>query len=108
VPLSREQHGEESVADAEPLGLVVLAERLRPNVSRTIAFLIEQGVDVKVLSGDSPQTVAAIARDAGIRVRGVGVGAEIPQERDRRAEWALDASVVGGSPRRASAKSCRR
>jgi cation-transporting ATPase E len=95
VPLSREQHGEESVADAEPLGLVVLAERLRPNVSRTIAFLIEQGVDVKVLSGDSPQTVAAIARDAGIRVRGVGVGAEIPQERDRRAEWALEASVIG-------------
>jgi cation-transporting P-type ATPase E len=48
-----------------------------------------------VLSGDSPQTVAAIARDVGIRVRGVGVGADIPREADRRAEWALDASVVG-------------
>jgi cation-transporting P-type ATPase E len=95
VPLSGEQHGEESLPDAEPLGLVVLAERLRPNVSRTIAFLIEQGVDVKVLSGDSPQTVAAIARDVGIRVRGVAVGAEIPSERDRRAEWALEASVIG-------------
>jgi cation-transporting P-type ATPase E len=95
VPLSGDRPGEEPPADSEPLGLVVLAERLRPNVSETIAFLLEQGVDVKVLSGDSPQTVAAIARDVGIRVRGVGVGADIPQEPARRAEWALQASVVG-------------
>jgi cation-transporting ATPase E len=90
-----EQRPAEPPTDAEPLGLVVLAERLRPNVSETIAFLAQQGVDVKVLSGDSPQTVAAIARDVGIRVRGVGVGADIPQEPARRAEWALQASVVG-------------
>ena len=41
--LSGEQRGEEPPSDAEPLGLVVLAERLRPNVSETIAFLVEQG-----------------------------------------------------------------
>jgi len=95
VPLSKEQRGEEPLTAAEPLGLVVLAERLRPNVSRTIAFLIEQGVEVKVLSGDSPQTVSAIARDAGIPVRGVGVGSDIPQVADQRSDWALQASVVG-------------
>jgi cation-transporting P-type ATPase E len=93
--LPKERLGEEPPANAEPLGLVVLAERLRPNVAETIAFLVEQGVEVKVLSGDSPQTVAAIARDVGIPVRGVGVGADIPREPARRAEWALEASVVG-------------
>ena len=93
--LSGERRGEEPPSDAEPLGLVVLAERLRPNVSETIAFLVEQGVEVKVLSGDSPQTVAAIARDVGIPVRGAGVGSDIPRDPAARAEWALQVSVVG-------------
>jgi cation-transporting ATPase E len=78
-----------------PLGLVVLAERLRPNVERTIAFLLEQNVEVKVLSGDSPATVAAIARDAGIPVGGVSEGAEIPDDPEELREFALEATVVG-------------
>jgi P-type E1-E2 ATPase len=78
-----------------PLGLVVLAERLRPNVERTIAFLLEQDVEVKVLSGDSPATVAAIARDAGIPVGGVSEGAEIPDDPEQLREFALEATVVG-------------
>ncbi len=78
-----------------PLGLVVLAERLRPNVRHTIAFLREQDVEVKVLSGDSPATVAAIARDVGIPVGEVAEGADIPEEPERLREFALAASVVG-------------
>ncbi len=78
-----------------PLGLVVLAERLRPNVRRTIAFLREQEVEVKVLSGDSPATVAAIARDVGMPLDGVSDGAEMPDDPDALREFALNASVVG-------------
>jgi cation-transporting P-type ATPase E len=51
----------------EPSGLVVLAERLRPDARATIEFLRAQGVELKILSGDRPETVAAIARDAGVR-----------------------------------------
>ena len=50
----------------QPLGLVVLAERLRQNAAETVAFFASQGVEVKVLSGDAPATVGAIARDAGV------------------------------------------
>jgi magnesium-transporting ATPase (P-type) len=50
------------------LGLVVLAESLRADTRETVAYLAEQGVQVCVLSGDAPPTVAAIARDAGIEV----------------------------------------
>ncbi len=82
-------------SDLRPLGLVVLAERLRPNVRHTIAFLREQDVEVKVLSGDSPATVAAIARDVGIPVGEVAEGADIPEEPERLREFALAASVVG-------------
>ena len=53
-------------AGRRPLGLVVLAERLRPDARETVDFFRAQGVELKVLSGDAPATVAAIARDAGI------------------------------------------
>ncbi len=49
-----------------PLGIVVLAERLRDSTDRTIEFFTSERVALKVLSGDSPATVGAIARDAGI------------------------------------------
>ncbi|MGA9858133.1 MAG: HAD-IC family P-type ATPase, partial [Solirubrobacteraceae bacterium] len=78
-----------------PLGLVVLAEELRPNVRETVAFLLEQGIEIKVLSGDSPQTVAAIARDVGIPVGGVVEGSAIPDDPVARQRFALDATVVG-------------
>ena len=47
-------------------GLVLLAERLRPEARTTVEWFRSQGVELKVLSGDRPETVASIARDAGI------------------------------------------
>jgi magnesium-transporting ATPase (P-type) len=73
----------------------VLAEELRPNVRDTIEFLHQQDVEIKVLSGDAPETVAAIARDVGITVGGVEDGADIPDDPDRRRQFALEATVVG-------------
>jgi len=52
--------------DVAPVGIVVLAERLRPDADRTVAFFGEEDVGLKVLSGDAPRTVGAIARDAGV------------------------------------------
>ncbi len=46
--------------------LVLLAERLRPEARSTVDWFHAQGVELKVLSGDRPETVAAIGRDAGI------------------------------------------
>lgn len=45
--------GEQPPEGLEPLGLVVLAEVLWPNVRDTIEFLRAEGVEVKVLSGDA-------------------------------------------------------
>jgi magnesium-transporting ATPase (P-type) len=53
-------------ADVQALGLVLLAERLRPNAADTVGFFVAQDVELKVLSGDAPATVGAIARDAGV------------------------------------------
>ncbi len=86
---------DEPPAGLEPLGLVVLAEELRPGVRDTVAFLRREGVEIKVLSGDAPPTVAAIAGDIGIPVAGVHDGSEIPSDPLERREFALGATVVG-------------
>jgi cation-transporting ATPase E len=49
-----------------PAAFVVLSERLRPDAAETIAFFAAQGVTLKVISGDSPHTVGAVAARAGI------------------------------------------
>ncbi|MBR7033379.1 MAG: HAD-IC family P-type ATPase, partial [Clostridia bacterium] len=49
-----------------PLALVLFTNPIRPEARETFAYFAEQGVDIKVISGDNPLTVAAAARDAGI------------------------------------------
>ncbi|HEX5309012.1 MAG TPA: HAD-IC family P-type ATPase [Solirubrobacteraceae bacterium] len=78
-----------------PLGVVVLAEQLRPGVVETIAFLHREGVQVRVLSGDAPQTVAAIARDVGIPVDLLSDGSELPTDPGELGDFVARASVVG-------------
>ena len=49
-----------------PRSLVVLAERLRDDAADTIRFFVEQGVALKVISGDNPRTVGAVAAAVGV------------------------------------------
>jgi cation-transporting P-type ATPase E len=65
-PLTTDHSEPQFPPDVQPIGLAVLAERLRPNARETVAFFASQRVDLKVLSGDAPATVGSIAQDAGI------------------------------------------
>ena len=51
---------------AYALGYVVLANPIRENAKSTFNYFAEQGVNIKVISGDNPQTVSAVAKRAGI------------------------------------------
>lgn len=51
-----------------PVALVTFTERIRDDAQRTIEYFRAQGVRVLIISGDNPQTVAAIARKAGVDV----------------------------------------
>ncbi len=78
------------------LGLVVLAEELRPDTRETIAFLLEEEIQIRVISGDAPATVAAIAADAGIPVRGTPVdGRELPAGDAELRALVRETNVVG-------------
>jgi cation-transporting P-type ATPase E len=82
--------------DAQPLGLVVLAERLRPNAAETVAFFSEQDVVLKVLSGDAPATAGAIAHDAGVPGTTAALDGEaLPADPQALREAILSAPAVG-------------
>lgn len=50
----------------EPVAVIVLRDRVRGDAAETIGYFRKQGVDVCVISGDDPRTVAAIAGEVGI------------------------------------------
>ena len=49
-----------------PLALVILSNRIRASAPQTFAYFKEQGVAIKVISGDNPLTVSQVALRAGI------------------------------------------
>ncbi|HRW08979.1 MAG TPA: HAD-IC family P-type ATPase [Caldilineaceae bacterium] len=48
-----------------PLALITLRDELRPQAKETLRQFLDLGVQLKIISGDNPQTVAALARQAG-------------------------------------------
>jgi P-type E1-E2 ATPase len=83
-------------ADAEPLGIVTLAEELRPSTRDTVSYFRRESVALAVVSGDSPATVAAIAADAGIPSSGPPLdGRELPADPEELRRRVLEAAVVG-------------
>jgi len=49
-----------------PLALVRFDERVRPDAAETLRYFAEQGVQLKVISGDNPRTVGAVAARVGL------------------------------------------
>jgi len=66
VPLLDEAAEPRLPPDLEPIGLMVFSDELRPEAGETIRQFGEAGIALKVISGDNPETVAALARQAGI------------------------------------------
>ena len=64
---SAEPLADESLPESRtPLALILLEDTIRPDAPEILAFFREQGVNLKVISGDHTATVAAVAQRAGI------------------------------------------
>ncbi|HJV30021.1 MAG TPA: HAD-IC family P-type ATPase, partial [Gaiellaceae bacterium] len=81
--------------DVPALGLAVLGERLRPEARATVEFFQRQGVELKILSGDRPATVAAVAADVGMPARNPVDGKHLPESRAELSELVRRTSVIG-------------
>lgn len=66
------ESGEDSIGSVRPLGgispigYIVLSNPIRENAESTFTYFKEQGVAIKVISGDNPATVSEVAKRAGI------------------------------------------
>ena len=78
------------------LGLVSLTDELRPEAAETLAAFVAAGVQPKIISGDNPETVAALARQAGLPQARLVSGLDLEQMDDATlAATASQASVFG-------------
>ncbi len=49
------------------VGMIVISDKIRENAKETIQYFYNQGIDVKVISGDNPKSAAAVAKMSGIK-----------------------------------------
>jgi cation-transporting ATPase E len=83
-------------AGISPVALVLFSEQVRADATHTIAYFQRQGVATKVISGDSPHTVAAVARQVGQSDSGRPIDArELPEDSDALARTIDERSVFG-------------
>jgi cation-transporting P-type ATPase E len=97
VTHSRHQYNGETLPDERsPVAIIVLEDTVRPDAREILEFFITQDVDLKVISGDHPQTVAAVARRAGVPNADVAFDARnLPEDRDAMAELLEQHAVFG-------------
>lgn len=88
--------GETLPAGLEPVALVLLEEKVRPDAAETLDYFHQQGVSLKVISGDNPRTVGAVAGRVGLPNAGEPVDArELPEDIDELADVLEHHSVFG-------------
>jgi len=78
----------------EPRALVVLEETLRPDAAETVAYMRDQQVDLKLISGDARETVTAVAHAVGVsRDAHVIEGPQLPSDKGGIADAAIRNTV---------------
>ncbi len=78
------------------VALVLLVDRIRPDAPQTLTYFAEQGVTLKVISGDNPRTVAAVAGRAGLEGAASLVDArQLSDDPEQLAEDVDGATVFG-------------
>jgi cation-transporting ATPase E len=78
-----------------PIAVIALRDELRPEVRGTLARFAQVGVAIKVISGDHPETVGAIAASVGIEpVGGIVTGADVERTKgEGLRQFAADHSI---------------
>lgn len=59
--------GKALTASVEPMCFIMMSNPIRENAPETFRYFAEQGVEIKVISGDNPVTVSEVAKQAGIK-----------------------------------------
>ncbi|MBM3675364.1 MAG: HAD-IC family P-type ATPase [Actinobacteria bacterium] len=88
--------GEALPSSMAPIALVLLEEKVRPDAAETLDYFRRQGVALKVISGDNPRTVGAVAQRVSLPEAGAPIDArELPEDEAALAEVLETHSVFG-------------
>ncbi|WP_433368513.1 HAD-IC family P-type ATPase [Streptosporangium sp. CA-115845] len=90
-------HDPDDLGTIEAAAIVVLRQRIRPEAAETLTYFAEQGVTVKVISGDNPESVSAIATSLGIPGGERAVDARtLPDDNPEKLAEIMEANTVFG------------
>lgn len=67
VAYSKEEISEDRLSNLEVVAIITLEDPLRKNAKKMLGYFKNQGIDVKIISGDNPLTVSNIAKRAGLK-----------------------------------------
>ena len=88
--------GDALPSDLAPAALVLLEDQIRDDAPTTLEYFAQQGVQLKVISGDHPGTVAAVAARAGVPDADGGLDArDLPEDPEELADLAEQRTVFG-------------
>ena len=87
--------GEHLPTDRRAVALCTLGEQVRPDAAETLAYFAAQGITIKVISGDNPTTVAAIAGQVGLDVGEPVDARELGQEASELTQVVEERTVFG-------------
>ncbi len=87
--------GETLPGDLHPVALMTLNENIREDAAQTLAYFAEQGVEVRIISGDDPNTVAAIARRLGLEGEEGYDARQLPEDETELGETLEQHRVLG-------------
>ena len=99
-------------AGLTPLALVSFSDELRPGVRATLDEFAASGIEVKIISGDDPRTVQALARQAGVHTlhlrEGMDAYCEVVLDETERARGAAARAPATGFAEAPPAEASRR
>lgn len=80
---TKEPEGKQLPRELEPIAFILIRDKIRENAKETLAYFQSQGVQLKVISGDHPDTVLAIAKEAGMgsEIQGIDASALDSEEK---------------------------
>jgi len=88
--------GDKLPRQLRPAAFIALGDKIRADAAATLRYFAAQGVQAKVISGDHPDTVAAIAREVGVPGSANPVDARhLPREAEAFADAVEQNSVFG-------------
>ncbi|SHE74051.1 cation-translocating P-type ATPase [Clostridium fallax] len=87
---------EKAPEDLEPLAIILIQDTIRKEAAQTLAYFKKQDVNIKIISGDNPITVSAIAKESGVQNADKCIDARtLPEDREQLREILEKNTVFG-------------